>query len=114
MPDISRHAVERYAERVRDSAPREDIERLLPGRRVSELAWSEMDQVDYYLLLTDDIALAIRGDVAVTCLIRSGISAHERRMRKRAKRAKQTVREKRRRRGRRSSEAVDAYKELAA
>ena len=111
MPDISRHAVERYAERVRDSAPREDIERLLPGRRVEELAWSQLEAVDYYILLTDDIALAVKDDVAVTCLIRSGISAHERRMRKRAKRAKQTVLEKRRQIG---SEAVDAYKELAA
>lgn len=76
---LSEHAIERFAERVRPTltpdAARAELERLLPqAEPVAELDWHTdhvEDPPDRYLVISDGVALAVIGKVAVTVLTRA-------------------------------------------
>jgi hypothetical protein len=96
---LTRHAIDRFNERVRptlepDQAENELHRLLALGQRVEHLDWyfcddpSEMP--DYFLELSDGIALAIKNGYAMTCLTRGGFAdaAREFRHQKRRKKAR--------------------------
>lgn len=78
---LTEHAVERYAERVRPSLERPQVEAEL-RRVLPHASWGERPDwhydggglgaiADRWLLLGDGIAFAVQGRIAVTCITRS-------------------------------------------
>src|SRR4051812_42957202 len=93
--EYSRHALERYAERVRPGLPLSSIESELRsvvtcGGRIVVVPplWAPWDsKSSAYLVVGDDVVLPLRssspvGYVAVTCLTRNGFSRSVRGVRK--------------------------------
>lgn len=98
---LSRHAIERYRERVKPAfdldACEAELERLvlMSEEAVEELDWEHDtgERADCYLILSDGIALALvhssdRGFLAKTCLTRCGHSEQGKRFRNRRRRAR--------------------------
>jgi hypothetical protein len=94
---FSKHAVERYAARVKDglspAAAEAELVALLPGARIETAPpeWvHQLEPADAYLYLSADLVapLVARSGrtVAVTLLVRGAISEHERAWRSRKKR----------------------------
>jgi len=109
---LSQHAIERFNERVRPTLDRlqaeEELRRLLPfAQEVRDLDW-HVDiykyeaPPDYYLEISDGIALAVHGRTAVTCLIRNATS-----QRVRDKKSAKRKRRQKRSQARRSTQKLD-------
>jgi len=99
--DLSRHAVERYNERVRPTLDLDQAGDELEQLRAECGEWSEEPpywvnlpddyQADGWLRLGDGIAFTVERNVVVTCLVRGGrsdIGRERRAKRRRARRAR--------------------------
>lgn len=94
MPDslrLSRHAIEQFHIRVRPALTPDqakvELQRLAHiGRPVQTVDWHEPDAEDppdYYLELSDGIALVVCGNTALTCIARGTSSPEYRKYRTR-------------------------------
>lgn len=98
---FTRHAVERYRERVKPAftyAQAEDeLERLVTAfgqeaGRPEFASEAEIGPVERWIMVGDDIALALRGDYVFTCLTRGSLGRPARAYYTRAKRQAQGAR----------------------
>lgn len=95
---LTKHAVQRYMERVRQvyvsgsdpllSAGRREIERILPMGEWSDDPpdWDRWPSASGYWRLGDDIVFVIVGNSAVTCIVRGTLTPGERARRNRLRR----------------------------